>query len=136
MPDQPLPPGDPPLLRRIVPGLADGLAQLPPFLRDTALSLHLRTFYFNRLNPDDTQNEAWAFGGWLAYESGWLSDTFAIGAAGYTSLPLYAPDDTPGTLLLKPLQDSLLVLGQLYGQLRYRDTRSSPATASWSMTAM
>src|SRR5215510_1702002 len=62
-PAQPLPPGDPPLLRRIVPGLAEGLARLPPFLRDTALSLHLRTFYFNRLNPDDTQNEAWALGG-------------------------------------------------------------------------
>jgi hypothetical protein len=97
------------------------MERLPPFLRDTALSLHLRTFYFNRLNPDDTQNEAWAFGGWLAYESGWLWDSFALGAAGYTSLPLYAPDDTPGTLLLKPPQDPLFVLGQLYGQLRYKE---------------
>jgi hypothetical protein len=69
-PEEPLPPGDTPLLRRVVPGLADGMAQLPPFLRDTALSLRLRTFYFNRLNPDGTQNEAWAFGGWLAYQSG------------------------------------------------------------------
>ena len=118
-PDLPLPPGDLPLLRRVVPGLATGMEQLPPFLRDTALSLHLRTFYFNRLNPDDTQNEAWAFGGWLAYQSGWLWDTFASGVVGYTSLPLYAPDDRPGTLLLQPPDDSLLVLGQVYGQLRY-----------------
>jgi hypothetical protein len=44
--------------------------------------------------------------------------TPSIGAAGYTSLPLYAPDDT---LLLKPPQDPLLVLGQLYGQLRYQE---------------
>lgn len=120
-PDQPLPPGDVPLLRRVVPGLAEGMGQLPPFLRDTLLSLHLRTFYFNRLNTNDTQNEAWAFGGWLAYESGWLWDTFAIGAAGYTSQPLYAPDDTPGTLLLKPPQDSILVPGQLHAQLRYKE---------------
>jgi hypothetical protein len=120
-PNQPLPPGDPPLLRRVVPGLDEGIAKLPPFLHDTALSFHLRTFYFNRLNPDGTQNEAWAFGGWLPYESGWLWDTFAIGAAGYTSQPPYAPDDTPGTLLLKPPQDLIFALGQLYGQLRYKE---------------
>lgn len=120
-PEEPLPMGDPPLLRRVVPGLADGMAPLTPFLRDTALSLRLRTFYFNRLNPDGTENEAWAFGGWLAYQSGWLLDTFAIGTVGYTALPLYAPDGKPGTLLLQPPDDSIFVLGQVYGQLRYKE---------------
>ena len=70
-------PEDVPLLRRYVPGLADGMAELPPLLRDTAFNVHFRTFYFNRLNSNETQNEAWAFGGWLAYRSGWLADTLA-----------------------------------------------------------
>jgi len=114
-----------PLFRRIIPNLAEDMEQLPPFLRDTSVKLHLRSFYFNRLNSDDTQNEAWAFGGSLAYKSGWLWDTFALGAVGYTSQPLYAPQDTGGTNLLHPTagnpQDSILVLGQAYAQLRYRE---------------
>ena len=64
------------------------MARLSPFFRDTSVNLHLRSFYFNRLNSDGTQNEAWAFGGWLAYRSGWLWDTFRLGAVGYTSQPL------------------------------------------------
>ena len=44
-----------PLFRRIIPNLAEGMEQLPPFLRDTSVKLHLRSFYFNRLNSDDTQ---------------------------------------------------------------------------------
>jgi len=114
-----------PLLRRIIPALAERMEQLPPFLRDTSLKLHLRSFYFNRLNSDDTHNEAWAFGGSLAYKSGWLWDTLALGAVGYTSQPLYAPEDTGGTNLLHPTagdpQDSILVLGQAYAQLRYKE---------------
>jgi hypothetical protein len=116
----PLPSGDAPLLRRI-PGVAETMNKLPPFLRDTSLNVHFRTFYFDRLNSNDTTNEAWAFGGWLAYKSGWLADTFAMGLVGYTSQPLYAPNDTPGTNLLHPPQDSLLMLGQAYGQVRYKD---------------
>src|SRR5262249_18330694 len=104
---------------------AEDMDQLSPFLRDTSVTLHLRTFYFNRLNSDDTQNEAWAFGGWLAYKSGWLWDTFALGAVGYTSQPIYAPKDKGGTNLLRPTagdpQDSILVLGQAYAQLRYEE---------------
>jgi outer membrane porin, OprD family len=114
-----------PQLRQNVPGLAEGMEQLPPFLRDTSLKLHLRSFYFNRLNSDDTRNEAWAFGGWLAYKSGWLWDAFALGAVGYTSQPLYAPEDRGGTDLLHGTagspQGSILVLGQAYAQLRYQE---------------
>src|SRR5262245_14843456 len=114
-----------PLFRRIIPGLAEGMEELPPFLRDTSVKLHLRSFYFNRLNSNDTQNEAWAFGGWLAYKSGWLWGTFALGAVGYTSQPLYPPENTGRTALLHPTagnpQDSILVLGQAYAQLRYKE---------------
>jgi hypothetical protein len=108
----------PPLLRQHVPGLAEGLGTLPPFLRDTELALHFRTLYFN-IAGAPTPSEAWALGGRLAYRSGWLADVFRVGATGYTSQPLYAPEGRDGTLLLGPDQSALLVVGQAYGQLRY-----------------
>ena len=121
-PDQaPAPERPAPLLRRHIPGLQKGMEKLPAFIRDTDLNLHFRTFYFDRINPDDSVNEAWAIGGWLEYRSGWLWDTFAMGAVGYTSQPLYAPSDKDGTTLLAPGQEGITVLGQAYGQLRYRD---------------
>ena len=58
---------------------------LPPFLADTDIKVHFRTYYFNRTKPDDTVNEAWAFGGWITYQSGWLLDTFSMGASLYGS---------------------------------------------------
>jgi hypothetical protein len=109
------------LLRRAFPDLEAGLRELPPFIRDTDFNLHFRTFYFGRKNTDDSENEAWAIGGWLEYRSGWLYDTLAVGAVGYTSQPLYAPDDKDGTSLLKPGQEGITVLGQAYGQLRYKE---------------
>jgi hypothetical protein len=120
-PSPPLPRGDVPLLRRVVPGLADWLNDMPPFIRDASIKVHPRTFYFNRLNSNDTQNEAWAIGGWVEVQSGWLLDMFRAGAVGYTSQPLYAPDDSPGTNLLHPPQDPIVTLGQLYGQVRYKE---------------
>jgi hypothetical protein len=121
-PDQaPAPERPAPLLRRYIPGLQESMEKLPAFIRDTDLNLHFRTFYFDRINPDESVNEAWAAGGWLEYRSGWLWDTFAVGAVGYTSQPLYAPDDKDGTALLAPGQEGITVLGQAYGQLRYRD---------------
>ena len=115
-PSEPLPP----LLRHDVPGFAEGLKTLPPFFRDTQVDLHLRTLYFN-LQSDTTASEAWALGGWLEYKSGWLADVFRLGATGYTSQPLHAPEGRDGTLLLGPDQSALLVLGQAYGQLRYQE---------------
>ena len=94
---------------------------LPPFLRDTGVTLHLRTFYLNRTKPDGVENEAWAFGGWLGYRSGWLLDTFAIGATLYGSAPLYAPEDRDGTLLLKPEQAGYYVPGEAWAAVRYQD---------------
>src|SRR6266498_2342591 len=111
---------DAPLLRRI-PDVAEGVKSLPAFLRDIDLKLHLRTYYFNQRTSSDTYNEAWAGGGWLAYQSGWLLDTFQMGATVYTSIPLYAPDDRDGTDLLKPGQIGFIVPGIAYGALRYKD---------------
>jgi hypothetical protein len=118
--DDPPPPPSPPLVGLFAP-LRESLKDLPPFLRDTDLKIHFRSYYFNRENPDGTENEAWAFGGWLAYRSGWLLDTFGIGATFYGSAPLYAPDDRDGTTLLKPGQEGYYVLGEAYAALRYKE---------------
>ena len=44
-----------------------------------------------------------------------------IGATGYFSLPFYAPEDKDGTLLLKPGQEPIAVLGEAWAKLRYGD---------------
>ncbi|PYN92660.1 MAG: hypothetical protein DMD91_31835, partial [Candidatus Rokuibacteriota bacterium] len=92
-----------------------------PFLRDTDLKLHLRLFYLNREKPDDSENEALAFGGWVGYKSGWLLNTFAMGATLYGSAPLYTPTDKDGTHLLKSGQNGYYVPGEAWGALRYQD---------------
>jgi hypothetical protein len=96
-------------------------SSLPPFLRDMDLRVNFRTYYFNRNQPDDTKNEALAFGGSISLQSGWLFDTFAMGATLYGSAPLYAPDDRDGTLLLKPGQEGYYVPGEAWGALRYKE---------------
>jgi outer membrane OprD family porin len=118
--DAPPPPPAPPLERLFEP-VKESMKDLPPFFRDTDLKIHFRTYYFNRENTNETVNEAWAFGGWLSYRSGWLLDTFGIGGTFYGSAPLYAPDDRDGTTLLKTGQEGYYVIGEAYAALRYQD---------------
>lgn len=125
-----------PWLLRWFPEWRQEMETLPPFFRDTKLSLHLRTFYLNRTstspgnassnNAEGTDStttvaEALATGGWLEYRSGWLLDTLSVGAVGYLSEPLYAPSDRDGTLLLAPGQEGFAVLGQAWAALRYKE---------------
>jgi len=57
------PPPAPPIERLFAPA-REAMKDLPPFLRDTDLKLHWRSYYFNRENPEDgSENEAWTFGG-------------------------------------------------------------------------
>ena len=118
--DAPPPPPGPPLERLFAP-LKQDLAPFPPFLRDTNLSTHYRIYYLNQAKTNDTQSEALATGGWISYQSGWLLDTFALGASLYGSAPLYAPADRDGTLLLKTGQKGYFVPGEAWGALRYGD---------------
>jgi hypothetical protein len=103
------------------PWLKEQLKGYPPFLRDTTLGLNLRTYYRRRGNPDDSINEAWAMGGALSYNSGWLYDRFSVGAVLYTSQPLYAPDNRDGTSLLQTGQQGYTVPGQIYGRVKLFD---------------
>jgi len=109
-----------PLLRR-APEVGEGMRQMPAFLGDTDLRLRLRTFYLNQRSAGDAVSEAWAGGGSLAYASGWLLDTFQMGATVFTSIPLYAPADRDGTELLLPHQKGFIVPAIAYGALRYKE---------------
>ena len=95
--------------------LADALG------RDSELTLHLRTYYFDRLNPKPPDNAAWAIGGWVGYGTGWIGDALRFGVVGYTSQPLWAPQDKPGSLLLTSDQDGYSVIGEVYGSLKLWD---------------
>jgi hypothetical protein len=119
--DAPPPPPQPAPLEALFLPLRELIKPLPPFLGDTDLKVHYRSYYFNRMKPDDTANEEYALGGWIGYQSGWLLDTFAMGATLYGSAPIYTPPDRDGTLLLQPGQNGYYVPGQAWGALRYGD---------------
>jgi outer membrane porin, OprD family len=121
VPPPPLPPVGAGLLETSFPAIGDSMSKLPPFFRDTDLNVHFRTFYFNRQKDNGTASEAWAMGGWIQYASGWLLDTFAMGTTYYLSAPLYAPDNSPGSLLLTPGQGTISVVGEAWGALRYKE---------------
>lgn len=93
----------------------EGSALENMLVRDSKVDLQLRTYFFDKLNPaPKNNNQAWAIGGWLGYESGWLGGIFSFGLTAYTSQPLWAPADAPGSNLLTATQDGYSVLGQSY----------------------
>jgi hypothetical protein len=85
---------------------------------DATVTVHLRSYYFDRTNPGPTNNVAWAGGGWVGYETGWFFDAVRFGVVGYTSQPFAASAQTDGTFLLAPGAYGYTVLGQAYGKLR------------------
>jgi len=91
------------------------------FFTDSKFAAQLRTYYFYRDKFDDSLSEAWAAGGSVSYKSGYFMDVFAIGAVGYATLPVYAPDDRDGTLLLESGQEGFAILGQIYGEFKITD---------------
>ncbi len=99
----------------------DGNALAKMLVDDSKLTLQLRTYAMDRQKPESVANQAWAAGGWLGYQSGWLADALNFGLVGYTSQPLWAPADADGTLLLAPGQDGYSVLGQAYVSLKLLD---------------
>jgi hypothetical protein len=117
-------PGEPrpiPWLEELFRPVKEKVKPLTPFIGDTDLRVHFRTYYLNRHRPDDTNSEALAAGGWLSYKSGWLFDVFSMGATFYGSAPLWAPPDRDGTLLLRPGQEGYYVPGEAWGAVRFEE---------------
>jgi hypothetical protein len=104
----------------LFPRLSQRLQSLPPFLRDTSLLLHLRSYAFNRLPTFGDRQAAFAGGGWLAYQSGWWAERLSLGATLYTSQRFWGPSRFEGSLLLRPVQRSYSVLGQAFVKLRHQ----------------
>ncbi|WP_234680329.1 OprD family outer membrane porin [Bradyrhizobium monzae] len=95
--------------------------ETPAFFRDSLVQFVARTYYLTRDNFDGSKSQAWAAGGWLAFRSGLIGDVFGVHLAGYTSQPIFAPSDEGGTKLLAPPQNSIGVLGQIYGRVQLGD---------------
>jgi outer membrane OprD family porin len=87
-------------------------------LKETTFEFNFRTFYFDRSDFNGSEKQAWAIGGWLGLKTDYFFDHIAFGVTGYTSQPIYAPDDRDGTLLLGPHQEGYTVLGELYADIR------------------
>lgn len=100
--------------------LSSRLQSLPPFIADTRLDARFRTFYLRNDRTSGSLGEAFTTGGSISYRSGWLADLFAIEVEGFTSQPLYAPQDRGGTGLLQPVQDGYTALGIANARIRHR----------------
>ena len=81
------------------------------FVRDSTITVYVRSYYLNRDTTIIRGPAAWATGGALGYQSGWLGNILRVGLTGYTSQPVWPPADRDGTLLLKPGQQGYSVPG-------------------------
>jgi outer membrane porin, OprD family len=110
------------LLCMAAPGAAVASETLADALgRDSEVSLHFRTYYFDRLNPNEVTNAAWAVGGWAGYRTGWIAEALRFGVVGYTSQRLWGPLDKTGSGVLAPPQDGYSVIGEAYLSLKLWD---------------
>lgn len=89
------------------------------FFDDATVTLHARSYLFDSSSDGESGAAAWAIGGWAGYETGWIGDVLQFGVLGYTSQPLWSPQDSEGSLLLLPDGSAISVLGQAYAALRY-----------------
>jgi hypothetical protein len=104
----------------LFPRIREQLEKLPPFFADTQLEARFRTYYMRKDRTTDELSEAWAMGGSVSYQSGWLADAFSVELEGFTSQPIVADEDRGGTTLLEPIQDGYGALGIANGKLRYQ----------------
>ncbi|TAJ71597.1 MAG: outer membrane porin, OprD family, partial [Gallionellaceae bacterium] len=98
--------------------------ELRRFLYDDASALvHVRSYFFDRALAKPPSLVALAGGGWFGLQTGWFYDTVQLGAVGYTTQPLWAPQNkqetSDGTLLVKKGGYGFFALGQAYASARY-----------------
>jgi hypothetical protein len=105
----------------VFPRLKKRLETAAPFWRDTQLRLQPRIYYFDREREIAQDSEALAYGGRLAYSSGWWRDRLKLNASLYTTQRAHGPNDKDGTLLLKEGQKGFSVLGEANIELKFRE---------------
>jgi hypothetical protein len=97
--------------------ISEWLDDLSPFWSDAHANANFRTYYFLRDNGITAlieENEAWAAGGILNFESGKLWNILSVGGEYFASVPIDASDSMPGSGLLKPIQNTISTFGQGY----------------------
>lgn len=99
--------------------------ELKRFVHDEAkATLHVRSYFLDRIHPKPPHDAALTVGGWVGLESGWFYDTFQVGIVGYTSQPAWAPhnsyESAGPTTLLSPRGTGFSVLGQAYASARWK----------------
>ena len=105
---------------------ADDLkAELQRFLHDEAtVVMRSSSYLFDRQNLAPPNAAAAVTGGWIGLQTGWFYDALQLGAVGYTTQPLWAPQGngttSNGTLLLKPGGYGFFTLGQAYASARWQ----------------
>lgn len=104
------------------PPQAEAAPYRHPFFADARIELHLRSFYLRRDNFDGSRSQAWAGGGWLDLQTGYLADFLKFGLVAYTSQPIVAPPDEGGTRLLTEDNDALNAIGQAYASAKVAGT--------------
>ena len=107
------------------PASAQVQDELRRFLHDDAsATLHIRSFFFDRVNDTPPSLVTLAGGGWVGLQTGWFYDTVQLGAVGYTSQPLWAPQNhwetSNGTNMLRPGGYGFFALGQAYASARWQ----------------
>ena len=107
--------------RGVWEGLKEVIADRAPFWAELSLSSNFRSYYFYRDNGARApieENEAWAAGGTVDFESGRFLERFTVGGEYFLSAPIHAPDSKPGTGLLEPVQETISVMGQAFVRAR------------------
>ena len=92
------------------------------FVDDLIVSVRPRLYYFHSDQGEGGISEAFALGGALAVESGWLNDVLRVNLTGYTSQKLYGPADRDGSGLLAVGQRSYTVLGEAFAEIKVGPT--------------
>lgn len=113
-------------VERGIPWLAQSRRGLvPSWLEGSRLDLHFRTYYLNHAEDSDDptvaehDRAAWAYGGWLRWESPWWGDRVNLAAAYYTSQRIWGPKRLAGSRLLTEKQGGYSVLGLANVKIRH-----------------
>ena len=98
---------------------------IPGWLEGSRLDLHFRTYFLDHAEDSDdprvpeNDRAAWAYGGWLRWESPWWGDRVNVAAAYYTSQRIWGPERLAGSRLLTEDQGGYSVLGLANLKIRH-----------------
>ena len=90
-----------------------------PFFADTRFEVRLRSYNWKQNSLIGLVSEDWAGGGSLYYRSGRLWEVVALEVEGFTSQPIWTPENRVPSRLLQPDRSGYSVLGILNADLSY-----------------